>query len=194
MNLDRVPSGAAVPDDFIEALQNAPQRAPQHMLNPGDEVLVPSPDYPLWTASVVIHGATAVHYPCRPERGFVPDPAEVEVHAVGQGEQTHRIGDVTAALTNDFGQIRLRIGIFIRQLFVAERFFNRIEIGALNVFNDRDFKRFLVAGLDDKDRNVMKRRTLRGQPPAFTGDDFIDIVHAGDRPDEDRLDNALFAD
>lgn len=48
------------------------------LLNPEDEVLVPSPDYPLWTASVVIHGARAVHYPCRPERGFVPDPAEVE--------------------------------------------------------------------------------------------------------------------
>jgi alanine-synthesizing transaminase len=48
------------------------------LLNPGDEVLVPSPDYPLWTASAVIHGAKAVHYPCRPERGFVPDPAEVE--------------------------------------------------------------------------------------------------------------------
>ncbi len=48
------------------------------LLNPDDEVLVPSPDYPLWTASVVIHGAQAVHYPCRPERDFVPDPAEVE--------------------------------------------------------------------------------------------------------------------
>jgi alanine-synthesizing transaminase len=48
------------------------------LLNPGDEVLVPSPDYPLWTASVVIHGAKAVHYPCRPENGFVPDPTEVE--------------------------------------------------------------------------------------------------------------------
>jgi alanine-synthesizing transaminase len=47
------------------------------LLNPGDEVLVPSPDYPLWTASVVIHGAKAVHYPCRAENGFVPDPAEV---------------------------------------------------------------------------------------------------------------------
>lgn len=47
------------------------------LLNPGDEVLVPSPDYPLWTASVVIHGAKAVHYPCHPSRGFVPDPDEV---------------------------------------------------------------------------------------------------------------------
>ena len=48
------------------------------LLNPGDEVLVPSPDYPLWTASVVIHGAKAIHYPCLPERGFVPSPEEVE--------------------------------------------------------------------------------------------------------------------
>lgn len=48
------------------------------LLNPGDEVLVPSPDYPLWTASVVIHGARAVHYPCHPENEFIPDPAEVE--------------------------------------------------------------------------------------------------------------------
>jgi alanine-synthesizing transaminase len=47
------------------------------LLNPGDEVLVPSPDYPLWTASVVIHGAKAVHYPCRAENGFVPDPNEI---------------------------------------------------------------------------------------------------------------------
>ncbi len=47
------------------------------LLNPGDEVLVPSPDYPLWTASVVIHGAKAVHYPCRPENAWVPDPKEV---------------------------------------------------------------------------------------------------------------------
>jgi alanine-synthesizing transaminase len=48
------------------------------LLNDGDEVLVPSPDYPLWTASVNLNGGRAVHYPCRRENGFVPDPAEVE--------------------------------------------------------------------------------------------------------------------
>lgn len=47
------------------------------LLNPGDEVLVPCPDYPLWTASVVIHGAKAIHYPCRPENGFEPDADEI---------------------------------------------------------------------------------------------------------------------
>lgn len=48
------------------------------LLNPGDEVLVPSPDYPLWTAAVNLNTGRAVHYPCRAERSFVPDPAEIE--------------------------------------------------------------------------------------------------------------------
>jgi alanine-synthesizing transaminase len=47
------------------------------LLNEGDEVLVPSPDYPLWTAAVTLNAGRAVHYPCRPENGFVPDPEEV---------------------------------------------------------------------------------------------------------------------
>lgn len=47
------------------------------LLNRGDEVLVPSPDYPLWTAAVTLNGGKAVHYPCRPENGFVPDSEEI---------------------------------------------------------------------------------------------------------------------
>jgi alanine-synthesizing transaminase len=47
------------------------------LLNAGDEVLVPSPDYPLWTAAVTLNGGKAVHYPCRPENNFIPDPEEV---------------------------------------------------------------------------------------------------------------------
>jgi len=47
------------------------------LLNDGDEVLVPSPDYPLWTAAVTLNRGRAVHYPCRPENDFVPDPQEI---------------------------------------------------------------------------------------------------------------------
>ncbi len=47
------------------------------LLNAGDEVLVPSPDYPLWTAAVTLNGGKAVHYPCRPEAGYIPDPEEL---------------------------------------------------------------------------------------------------------------------
>jgi alanine-synthesizing transaminase len=47
------------------------------LLEPGDEVLLPAPDYPLWTAAVVITGGRPVYYPCRPEAHFIPDPDEV---------------------------------------------------------------------------------------------------------------------
>ncbi len=48
------------------------------LLTADEEVLVPSPDYPLWTAAVNLNRGRAVHYACRPERQFVPDPAEIE--------------------------------------------------------------------------------------------------------------------
>ena len=48
------------------------------LLNPGDEVLVPSPDYPLWSAAVALNGGVARHYACRPENGFMPDIDDME--------------------------------------------------------------------------------------------------------------------
>ena len=43
------------------------------LLNPGDEVLIPSPDYPLWTAATVLNGGRAVYYPCPESQAFNPD-------------------------------------------------------------------------------------------------------------------------
>ncbi len=48
------------------------------LLNGGDEVLVPSPDYPLWSAAVNLNGGRAVHYPCHAAGSFIPDPGEIE--------------------------------------------------------------------------------------------------------------------
>ncbi|MCQ2507613.1 MAG: aminotransferase class I/II-fold pyridoxal phosphate-dependent enzyme [Dorea sp.] len=45
----------------------------QALLDHGDEVLVPAPDYPLWTASVTLAGGTAVHYICDEENEWYPD-------------------------------------------------------------------------------------------------------------------------
>jgi alanine-synthesizing transaminase len=47
------------------------------LLNSGDEILVPSPDYPLWSASVSLNHGMPVYYNCRPENGFHPDPDEI---------------------------------------------------------------------------------------------------------------------
>ena len=43
------------------------------LLNDGDEVLIPAPDYPLWTASVALSGGTPVHYLCDEASDWLPD-------------------------------------------------------------------------------------------------------------------------
>ncbi len=50
------------------------------LLNPGDEVLVPSPDYPLWSAAVTLNGGKAVHYRCAEDDAFKPDLDHIERH------------------------------------------------------------------------------------------------------------------
>jgi alanine-synthesizing transaminase len=47
--------------------------AMQGLLNNGDEVLVPAPDYPLWTAAVSLSGGNPVHYICDEQAGWFPD-------------------------------------------------------------------------------------------------------------------------
>src|SRR5581483_5970202 len=45
----------------------------QALLNDGDEVLIPAPDYPLWTAVTSLSGGRAVHYRCDEQAGWLPD-------------------------------------------------------------------------------------------------------------------------
>jgi alanine-synthesizing transaminase len=52
--------------------------AMQGLLNPGDEVLVPSPDYPLWTAAVTLSSGKAVHYVCDEQADWQPDIADIK--------------------------------------------------------------------------------------------------------------------
>ncbi|WP_266205505.1 pyridoxal phosphate-dependent aminotransferase [Pontibacter kalidii] len=51
--------------------------AVEALLDEGDEVLVPSPDYPLWTASVRFAGGKAVHYRCDEEADWFPDVQDI---------------------------------------------------------------------------------------------------------------------
>lgn len=47
------------------------------LLDNGDEVLVPTPDYPLWTAAVSLSGGRAEHYLCDENNGWLPDPDDI---------------------------------------------------------------------------------------------------------------------
>jgi len=51
--------------------------AMQGLLNTGDEVLVPAPDYPLWTAAVTLAGGTPKHYVCDEAQDWNPDLADM---------------------------------------------------------------------------------------------------------------------
>ncbi|WUN59728.1 pyridoxal phosphate-dependent aminotransferase [Rhodococcus sp. NBC_00294] len=50
----------------------------QALLDDGDEVLIPAPDYPLWTAMTTLSGGKAVHYRCDEENDWNPDLADIE--------------------------------------------------------------------------------------------------------------------
>ncbi len=50
----------------------------QAFVDDGNEVLVPAPDYPLWTGAVSLSGGTPVHYRCDEENGWDPDLADIE--------------------------------------------------------------------------------------------------------------------
>ncbi|MBL1065798.1 pyridoxal phosphate-dependent aminotransferase [Streptomyces sp. 7-21] len=54
------------------------QMSMQALLDDGDEVLIPAPDYPLWTASVSLSGGRAVHYRCDEQADWMPDIADIE--------------------------------------------------------------------------------------------------------------------
>jgi alanine-synthesizing transaminase len=60
----------------------------QAFLDDGNEILVPAPDYPLWTAAVTLSGGTPVHYRCDEENGWNPDLADIEAKIT---ENTHAL-------------------------------------------------------------------------------------------------------
>ncbi|MFE7561563.1 pyridoxal phosphate-dependent aminotransferase [Kitasatospora sp. NPDC057500] len=72
-------NGLTVEDVFLgNGVSELIQLAMTALLDDGDEVLVPAPDYPLWTASVSLAGGTAVHYRCDEQSEWYPDLADIE--------------------------------------------------------------------------------------------------------------------
>lgn len=60
------------------------QTALQALLDDGDEVLLPLPAHPLWTAAVVLAGGRPVHYICDEAAGWFPDPGDLEARITGR--------------------------------------------------------------------------------------------------------------
>jgi alanine-synthesizing transaminase len=68
-DVDRVWLGNGVSELIMMSLQA--------MLDDGDEVLIPSPDFPLWTAATSLSGGRAIHYSCDETEGWLPDLEDI---------------------------------------------------------------------------------------------------------------------
>jgi alanine-synthesizing transaminase len=72
-------AGVDVEDIFVSnGASEAIQMAMQALLDGNDEILIPSPDYPLWTASVNLSGGKAVHYLCDEASNWYPDIGDIK--------------------------------------------------------------------------------------------------------------------
>ena len=106
----------------------------QALLNDGDEILIPAPDYPLWTATATLAGGKVVHYICDEESDWNPDIADIR----------SKITDKTKAIViinpnNPTGALYSK-EILEEIVKVAEEF-------GLIIFSDEIYDRLVMDGL-----------------------------------------------
>ena len=94
---------------------------------------------------------------------------------IGQRLQPQHVGDMAAALAHHACDVVLTVAEIANKRAIAFRFLERIEIGALDVFDNRKLKRFSIGCLNDNHRYLMQRGALRGAPSALAGDDLKSV-------------------
>ena len=119
------------------------------LLSPGDEVLVPSPDYPLWTAAANLAGGKAVHYPCPESAGFQPDPEAVAALVTPRTKAL-----VVINPNNPTGAVYSR-AVLARLAEIAEQ-------RGLVVFSDEIYDQITYDGAEFVPMATLARKTLVG--------------------------------
>jgi hypothetical protein len=113
------------------------------------------------------------------------------LHARRQGKQPHQIGDMAARLVNNPGQRFLAMPVILDKPLISLRFFNGIEILALDILHQRDFQRRRIGEVADDHRHFVQLRTLGCPPAPLAGDD---LVAGTGRTDDNGLDQPTCGD
>ena len=100
------------------------------------------------------------------------------LHFRRQFEQPHVVGDRRAVLADAGGDGLLRQVEFVGQAPVGLRFLDRIQILALDVFDQRDLEHLVVGDVAIDDGDLEQAGALRGAPPALAGDDLGAVADA----------------
>ena len=86
--------------------------------------------------------------------------------------QPQQIGNMAAAFADSLGQLCLRIGELIDKPLISFSFFDRIEIGTLDIFDQANLQSGDIIDRLNNHRHLVQPRLLRGTPAPFTGNDF----------------------
>ena len=96
----------------------------QALLNDGDEILIPAPDYPLWTATATLAGGKVVHYICDEESDWNPDIADIR----------SKILEEIVKVAEEFGLIIFSDEIYDRLVMDGLKHISIASIAPKNVF------------------------------------------------------------
>ena len=110
------------------------------------------------------------------------DPA---LHGRGELEQPQRVADLRPAAADPAGELLVGAAEVVEQLLVGGRLLERVELGAVQVLQQRVAQQGVVAGLPDDRRDGVEPGLLGGPPPALTHDQLVAVLTG--RPDHDRL-------
>ena len=108
-----------------------------------------------------------------------------------QIKQTHHISDVAARFFDDNRKRGLAMAELVGKPLIGFGFFDRVQVLALDILDQRNFERFTVVKITDNRRNVMNLRLLRRTPASFARNNLITAVK---RPHDNRLDHAVTLD
>ena len=98
--------------------------ATQALLNPGDEILVPAPDYPLWTAAVLLAGGVPIHYRCDEKADWYPDLQDIQAKTTSRTKAMVVINPnnpTGAGIRTQFVVVARRLGATTRSCRICRR-------------------------------------------------------------------------
>ncbi|WP_350560723.1 aminotransferase class I/II-fold pyridoxal phosphate-dependent enzyme [Psychrobacter sp. CAL346-MNA-CIBAN-0220] len=101
----------------------------QALMNDGDEILIPMPDYPLWTAATNLAGGTAVHYRCNEEDNWHPDIEDIKskITSKTKGIVVINPNNPTGALySDDILQQIIEVAIQHDLIIMADEIYDRV--------------------------------------------------------------------
>src|ERR1700723_4251781 len=98
-----------------------------------------------------------------------------------QLQQSKGIRDYRSAFTYANRNILLSQGEFLGEAPISLSLFDRVQVFALEIFNQRHFQNVTIRGISDDDRRLAEAELICGSPTAFSGDLFALSINAADK-------------